>query len=92
MRREPAREDEPRTASARRLDARSDGAPVERDAGAAKLAGRDKMIAALQRLARGAEPQLEGSMMAFGINGKRSMSELFMSHPPIEQRIAALRG
>ena len=28
-------------------------------------------------------------MMAFGINGKRSMSELFMSHPPIEQRIAA---
>ena len=29
---------------------------------------------------------------AFGINGKRSMSELFMSHPPIEQRIAALRG
>ena len=62
------------------------------DAGAAKLAGRDKMIAALQRLARGAEPQMEGSMMAFGINGKRSMSELFMSHPPIEQRIAALRG
>ncbi len=59
------------------------------DAGAAKLAGRDKMIAALQRLSRGAEPQLEGSMMAFGINGKRSMSELFMSHPPIEQRIAA---
>jgi len=62
------------------------------DAGAAKLAGRDKMIAALERLSRGAEPQLEGSMMAFGINGKRSMSELFMSHPPIEQRIAALRG
>ena len=62
------------------------------DAGAAKLAGRDKMIASLQRLARGAEPQMEGTMMAFGINGKRSMSELFMSHPPIEQRIAALRG
>ncbi len=62
------------------------------DAGAAKLAGRDKMIAALQRLARGAEPQMEGSMMAFGINGKRSMNELFISHPPIEQRIAALRG
>ena len=62
------------------------------DAGAAKLAGRDKMIAALERLSRGAEPQMEGAMMAFGINGKRSMSELFMSHPPIEQRIAALRG
>lgn len=29
--------------------------------------------------------------MAFGINGKRSMSELFMSHPPLEQRIEALR-
>jgi heat shock protein HtpX len=35
---------------------------------------------------------MEGAMMAFGINGKRSVSELFMSHPPIEQRIAALRG
>ena len=62
------------------------------DAGSAKLAGRDKMIAALERLRQGHEPQLEGTMMAFGINGKRSMSELFMSHPPIEQRIAALRG
>ena len=49
------------------------------------------MIAALQRLSRGAEPQMEGAMMAFGINGKRSVSELFMSHPPIEQRIQALR-
>ncbi|MGL5038030.1 MAG: M48 family metalloprotease, partial [Aeromonas sp.] len=62
------------------------------DAGAAKLAGRDKMIGALQRLSRGAEPQLEGSMMAFGINGKHVMNKLFMSHPPIEERIAALRG
>jgi len=61
------------------------------DAGSAKLVGRDKMIAALERLRHGAEPQLEGSMMAFGINGKRGMSELFMSHPPLEQRIAALR-
>ncbi|MGL5947632.1 MAG: protease HtpX [Aeromonas sp.] len=61
------------------------------DAGAAKLAGREKMIAALERLSRGSEPQMEGTMMAFGINGKRSMSELFMSHPPLEQRISALR-
>ncbi|MGL5303396.1 MAG: protease HtpX, partial [Aeromonas sp.] len=38
------------------------------------------------------EPQLEGSMMAFGINGKHVMNKLFMSHPPIEERIAALRG
>ena len=49
------------------------------------------MIAALERLRQGHEPQLEGSMMAFGINGKRSISELFMSHPPLEQRIEALR-
>ncbi len=61
------------------------------DAGAAKLAGRDKMIAALERLRHGHESQLDGSMMAFGINGKRSVSEFFMSHPPLEQRIEALR-
>ena len=61
------------------------------DAGSAKLAGRDKMIAALERLRQGHEPQLEGTMMAFGINGKRSMSELFTSHPPLEKRIEALR-
>ncbi len=62
------------------------------DAGSAKLAGRDKMIAALERLRHGHESQLDGSMMAFGINGKRSMSELFMSHPPLEQRIEALKN
>ncbi|MEZ7861528.1 MAG: protease HtpX [Aeromonadaceae bacterium] len=61
------------------------------DAGSAKLAGRDKMIAALEHLRQGHEPQLEGTMMAFGINGKRSVSELFMSHPPLEKRIEALR-
>ncbi|MGL4751551.1 MAG: protease HtpX [Aeromonadaceae bacterium] len=61
------------------------------DAGSAQLVGRDKMIAALERLRRGNEPQMEGAMMAFGINGKRSMSELFLSHPPLEKRIEALR-
>ena len=61
------------------------------DAGSARLVGSNKMIAALERLRQGHEPQLEGSMMAFGINGKRSISELFMSHPPLEQRIEALR-
>lgn len=61
------------------------------DAGSAQLVGKEKMIAALERLARGTEPQLEGTMMAFGINGKRSMSEFFMSHPPLEKRIQALR-
>ncbi len=61
------------------------------DAGSAKLVGRDKMIAALERLKVSHEPHLEGSMMAFGINGKKSLSELFMTHPPLEKRIDALR-
>lgn len=61
------------------------------DAGSANLVGRHKMIAALQRLDRGEDSQLEGSMMAFGIKGKSSMSELFLSHPPIAKRIAALQ-
>ncbi len=61
------------------------------DAGAAQLVGKQKMIAALERLSMSHESQLEGSMMAFGINGKRSLTELLMSHPPLEKRIAALR-
>ncbi|KAE8178610.1 protease HtpX [Photobacterium carnosum] len=62
------------------------------DAGSAKLVGREKMIAALERLKISQEPQLEGSMMAFGINGKKSLSELFMTHPALDQRIDALRN
>ncbi|MFY2508994.1 protease HtpX [Vibrio pectenicida] len=62
------------------------------DAGAAKLVGKHKMIAALERLKLSHESQLEGSMMAFGINGKRSMTELLMSHPPLDKRISALRN
>jgi heat shock protein HtpX len=62
------------------------------DAGAASLVGKHKMIAALERLKVSHEPQLEGSMMAFGINGKRSLTELLMSHPPLDKRIAALRN
>lgn len=61
------------------------------DSGAANLVGKHKMISALQRLQKGAEPKLEGSLMAFGISGKRT-GGLFMSHPPIEQRIKALQG
>ena len=61
------------------------------DAGAAKLTSKESMAAALQRLAGGRESTMEGSMMALGINGKQSFAELFMSHPPIEKRIAALR-
>ncbi|WP_224557667.1 protease HtpX [Pectobacterium versatile] len=63
------------------------------DAGSAKLVGREKMIAALQRLKTSYEPQEEGSLMAFCINGKsKSFSELFMSHPPLDKRIEALRS
>jgi len=62
------------------------------DAGSAKLVGKEKMIMALQRLQRVHEPQeMEGSLAAFMINGVSS-KELFMSHPPLEKRIEALRN
>ncbi|MFZ5491220.1 MAG: protease HtpX [Pseudomonadota bacterium] len=61
------------------------------DVGGATLAGRGKMIAALQRLQAAHEPaHLPEQLAAFGING-RGMSRLFMSHPPLEERIAALQ-
>jgi heat shock protein HtpX len=62
------------------------------DEGGADLAGRQKMIAALQRL-QGAEAEdLPGELAAFGIAGGRptGFKALFMSHPPLEDRIAAL--
>ncbi|CAH0526490.1 protease HtpX [Vibrio hippocampi] len=62
------------------------------DSGAAQLVGKQKMIAALERLKMGQESQLEGSMMAFGITGKRSLTELLMTHPPLDKRIQALRN
>ena len=62
------------------------------DAGAAQMVGKRKMIAALERLKVSHESRLEGSMMAFGINGKRSMTELLMSHPPLDKRIKALQN
>lgn len=63
------------------------------DAGGAALAGREKMIAALERLKVSHESTLQGQLTAFGINsGKRSMGEWFMSHPPLEKRIEALRN
>ncbi len=62
------------------------------DAGGAKLAGRDKMIAALERLKAAHEPaQLPNQMAAFGINGGGNWTRLFMSHPPLDERIAALK-
>lgn len=63
------------------------------DEGGANLAGKQKMINALRRLQGDKnESQLDGQLTAFGISGKRSMSELLMSHPPLEKRIAALQG
>lgn len=62
------------------------------DAGGASLAGREKMIGALRALQRGHEAEdLPGQLAAFGINGG-GMSRLFMSHPPLEERIAALQN
>lgn len=61
------------------------------DSGSASLVGKTKMIAALKRLQTTSEPQLEGSLMAFGISGKKK-SSLFMSHPPLEDRIKALQN
>ena len=63
------------------------------DAGGANLAGRQKMIRALQRLqGNQAESQLDGQLTAFGISGKPAFAELFMTHPPLARRIAALQG
>lgn len=63
------------------------------DAGSAKLVGKEKMIAALQRLKTSYEPQEEGRLMAFCINGRgKAFSELFLSHPPLDKRIEALRS
>lgn len=64
------------------------------DAGGARLASRSKMIAALERLQQLHEPsQLPSQMAAFGINGGLSdgLRKLLMTHPPLEERIAALR-
>jgi len=65
------------------------------DAGGASLAGRDKMVAALQALQRGHEPHdLPGEFAAFGISGGlgSGIKKLFMSHPPLQERIAALQA
>lgn len=62
------------------------------DEGGAALAGREKMIAALRRLQGDTAEDLPGEFAAFGINGNKTggFKALFMSHPPLEERIAAL--
>ncbi len=63
------------------------------DEGAAKLAGKHKMIAALERLKTGPEAgAMPAQMSALGINGKGSMAEFLMSHPPLDKRISALKN
>ncbi len=65
------------------------------DAGGARLAGAQNMIAALQRLKLGTEEaHLPQQMAAFGISGGigQGLARLFMSHPPLDERIAALQG
>ncbi|MCH8261790.1 MAG: protease HtpX [Proteobacteria bacterium] len=65
------------------------------DAGAAELAGRQKMIATLKRLQTVSNPQdLPGEFSSFGISGGigGGLKSLFMSHPPLEKRIEALQA
>ena len=66
------------------------------DAAGSRLASNNAMIAALERLRaeQGLPNDLPGEMTAFGIKGefKQHLSELFMTHPPLEKRIAALRA
>jgi heat shock protein HtpX len=62
------------------------------DTGGANLAGRQKMIAALERLKLNQEQAaLPKAVAAFGISGGGGLSRLFMTHPPLEERIEALR-
>jgi heat shock protein HtpX len=64
------------------------------DAGGASLAGRNKMVNALERLKAQHQPsQLPDKMAAFGINGGigGGVKKLFMSHPPLDERIQALK-
>lgn len=62
------------------------------DAGGARLVGRDPMVAALERLRQAHPEPLPEQMRAFGISGSvgQGLKRLFMSHPPLEERIQAL--
>ncbi len=65
------------------------------DAGSASIEGREKMIRALEKLKRTVEqPHLPDQLAAFGISGGigHGLKRLLMSHPPLDERIAALRG
>ena len=65
------------------------------DAGSARLNGKQPMINALRRLDQDRPADLPESLQAFGIaggRGRHTLGSLFLSHPPIAQRIAALEA
>ena len=65
------------------------------DAGGAQLSSREKMASALERLKSTVEqPHLPDQLAAFGISGGigSGLKKLFMSHPPLDERIARLRS
>ncbi|HWQ94993.1 MAG TPA: protease HtpX [Gammaproteobacteria bacterium] len=64
------------------------------DAGSARLEGPNKMVAALERLKQSHEAPLPDQLAAFGISGGvgQGLKRLFMSHPPLEERIVALQS
>jgi heat shock protein HtpX len=64
------------------------------DAGGARLAGRQKMIGALERLKKAAGEPLPDQMAAFGISGARrgGLARLFATHPDLDERIERLRA
>ncbi len=63
------------------------------DAGGANLAGRQKMIAALEHLkANHEQAEMPKNMAAMAISSEGGFSRLFMTHPPLDERIAALRA
>lgn len=64
------------------------------DAGGARLAGREKMLAALEGLQRyvdRVDPNAQPAVQALKINGRKAFGYLFATHPPLEERIRRLR-
>jgi heat shock protein HtpX len=62
------------------------------DAGGAHLAGRERMVGALRRLAANHDlvDTQHQALATMKINGVRGWAAMFSTHPPLEERIAAL--